>query len=273
MPEQTPLVVALTGAAGRLAQHVRPLLAQVASEVRLCDQRAVTPQHPNETAWQCSLEDAGALGRLLDGVDVVVHFAGYPREAQWDVILPANVAGVANLWEAAREAGVRRIVYASSNHAVGMYPRSAIVGSNDAPRPDSRYGVSKVFMEAVASLYAQKLGVKAFGMRIGHCSEAPTDARMLSHWISPRDLAQLVHVGMTAEIDEAIVYGASRNSMTWWDNSRAYALGYAPQDSADAHAEALRGKTSSDPVAEFYQGGSFAAEEYNGDRSAFDAPR
>jgi len=273
MPEQTPPVVALTGAAGRLAQHVRPMLAQLATELRLCDQRAVTPVHANETAWQCALEDADALRKLLKGVDVIVHFAGYPREAAWHVILAANVAGVANLWEAAREAGVGRIVYASSNHAVGMYPRSVIVGSNDAPRPDSRYGVSKVFMEAVASLYAQKFGIKAFGMRIGHCAEAPVDARMLSHWISPRDLAQLVRVGMSAEIDEAIVYGASHNAMTWWDNSRAYALGYTPQDSADGYFEALRDKTSSDPVAEFYQGGSFAAQEYDGDRSAFDTPR
>lgn len=273
MPEQTLPVVVLTGAAGRLAQHVRPLLAQMAGEVRLCDQRAVATLHPNETAWQCSLEDADALGPMLQGADAIVHFAGYPREAAWDVILPANVAGVANLWEAARAAGVRRIVYASSNHAVGMYPRSVIIGSNDAARPDSRYGVSKVFMEAVASLYAQKFGIRAFGMRIGHCSEAPLDARMLSHWISPRDLAQLVRVGLTAAFDEALVYGASHNSLTWWDNSRAYALGYAPQDSADAYAEALRGKTSQDPVAEFYQGGSFAAEEYDGDRSAFDAPR
>ncbi|WP_354675077.1 NAD-dependent epimerase/dehydratase family protein [Cupriavidus alkaliphilus] len=273
MPEPRLPIVVLTGAAGRLAQHVRPMLAAACREVRLCDVRPVTPQVVNERAFQCALDDAGELSALLAGADMVVHFAGYPREAAWDVILPANVASVANLWEAARAAGVQRIIYASSNHAMGLYPRATTVGSDDLPRPDSRYGVSKVFMEAVAGLYAQKFGLKGFGMRIGHCSPEPLDARMLAHWISPRDLAQLVRVGMDADYDEAIVYGASDNAASWWDNARAHALGYRPQDSADRYREALKHKVSDDPLAEHFQGGDFAAAEFNRDRSIFDVDR
>jgi len=193
----------------------------------------------------------------------VVHFAGYPREADWDTLLQSNVVGVINLWEAARRAGVERIVYASSNHAVGMYPRSEILSEASLPCADSRYGVTKVFMETVAQLYATKHGIRAFGMRIGHCAPRPTDARMLSHWIHPEDMFRLVEVGLNAEYLHEIVFGASENSRSWWNNDRAKALGFRPLHSADSFIDTLQTLRSDSAVSEFYQGGSFAAAEFH----------
>ena len=254
--------VLITGAAGRIAKHIRERLAPRCNELRLADCIAFEAQHAHETAHLVDLSVEAQIAPLLEGVDAIVHLAGFPREASWATILPGNVVAVANLWEAALQAGVRRIVYATSNHAVGFYPRSQRIDGNVASRPDSRYGVAKVFMESVASLYADKYGITAMGIRIGHCAPEPSDARMLSHWVHPEDLADLVELGLTASIDHEIVYGVSANSATWWDNSRAEALGYAPKHSADTFAEALRDKRSDSDVAERYQGGSFAAAEY-----------
>ena len=201
--------------------------------------------------------------RILAGASAVVHFAGYPREADWATLLAANVAGVASLWEAARQAGVERIIYASSNHAVGMYARTERLSHDALPNADSRYGVTKVFMESVATLYAAKHGLRGFGIRIGHCAAQPSDARMLSHWIHPEDLSALVRIGLTAEYDNEIVYGVSANSRSWWDNRRAEALGYRPAHSTDGLIEQLEAKTTADAVAEYFQGGSFAAAEFD----------
>ncbi|MBC7994437.1 MAG: NAD(P)-dependent oxidoreductase [Rhizobacter sp.] len=257
--------VLLTGAAGRIARQLRPLLAPHCETLLLLDREPVGELAPNEQVIHADLADASTLAQVLGGVQAIVHFAGYPREAPWDTLMPANVIGVANLWEAAASAGVERIVYASSNHAVGFYPRDTQLDHQVVPRPDSRYGVTKVFMEALASMHADKHGLRAFGMRIGHCAERPSDARMLSHWIHPEDMAALVHVGLSADYLCETVYGVSDNARSWWDNSRAEQLGYRPKHSADARAEALQSVRESDPVAERYQGGSFAAIDYAGD--------
>lgn len=262
----SPGRVLLTGAAGRLGRAIRPYLAPQCEELRLTDRLPFEACHRNEAVVVCDLQDTSAHARLLDGVDAVVHFAGYPREADWSTLLAANITTVAHLWESAARAGVRRMVYASSNHAVGLYPRSERLDASVLPRPDSRYGVSKVFMESVASLYAAKCGLKGFGLRIGHCAPVPSDARMLSHWIHPEDLAELIRVGLVADYECEIVYGVSDNTRSWWDNQRAHALGYRPRHSADGFIDALDSVRSDDPVAEHYQGGSFAADGYDAQR-------
>jgi len=256
--------VALTGAAGKLATALRPYLAPLCRELRLLDLKPPTaPLAANERAWLADLQDRPRLAEALAGCSAVVHFGGYPREAGWDVLMPANIAGVINLWEVAHELGVGRIVYASSNHAVGFYPRSEQVAERVHPMPDSRYGVTKVFMEALAQLYATKHGLKGFGLRIGHCCPQPSDARMLSHWIHPEDLAALVRIGLEADYASEIVYGASDNALSWWPNRRARELGFRPAHSADPFREALAAKVSADPVAEHFQGGAFAAEGFS----------
>ena len=254
----------LTGAAGRLARQLRPSLAASCDELRLIDQAPIEIEHPGEAAFQLDLGDSAQLFEVMRKAVAVVHFAGYPREAAWDVLLPANIVGAINVWEAARLANVARVVYASSNHAVGMYPRHETLTNDALPLPDSRYGLTKVFMESLASLYWTKHGLRGFGIRIGHCAFEPADARMLSHWIHPEDLASLVQIGLRADYGNEWVYGVSANRRSWWNDARATALGYRPVHSADGFIAELEGKVTGNPVAEHFQGGSFAAAEYTG---------
>lgn len=258
--------IVLTGAAGRLGSALRPALAPLCKELRLVDKSPVDALHANESAFTLDLDDVVGLKTALAGCSAVVHFAGYPREAEWDVLLAANIKGVINLWDAAHAAGVDRIIYASSNHAVGLYPRSAVIDEKAPPKPDSRYGVTKVFMESMAELYATKHGLRGFGIRIGHSAPRPSDARMLSHWVHPDDLAALVAIGLHADYEHEIVYGASNNSRSWWNTHRAAALGYRPRYSADDYAAELVSKTSANPVEEYFQGGSFAAKDHSNAR-------
>lgn len=254
--------IVLTGAAGRLGSALRPQLASMCKELRLIDNVVINAAGPNEIAFKVDLNDAEALAAALKGCNAVVHFAGYPREADWNTLLAANITGVIRLWEGAFAAGASRIIYASSNHAVGLYDRQQRLTEDVPPRPDSRYGVTKVFMESLAALYAVKHGLRGFGIRIGHSAPEPSDARMLSHWIHPEDLGALVRVGLEAEYECEIVYGASANTRSWWINQRAYDLGYKPAHSADTFESLLHAKRSADPVAEHFQGGSFAADGF-----------
>ncbi|CAN7415030.1 NAD-dependent epimerase/dehydratase family protein [Acidovorax sp. LjRoot194] len=258
--------IVLTGAAGRLGASLRESLSEQCAELRLVDKTQTEPVRPNETVWKMDLGDRARLREAMSGCTAVVHFAGFPREAAWGVLLPANIMGVINLWEIAHEAGVERIIYASSNHAVGLYPRTRIIGEKVHPLPDSRYGLTKVFMEGLAELYATKFGLRGFGLRIGHCAPEPSDARMLSHWIHPDDLAALVTVGLNADYESEIVYGVSGNPRSWWKNQRAAELGYQPRHSAEAFAPTVSDRTSGDPIEEHFQGGAFAAKEFENPR-------
>lgn len=257
--------ILVTGAAGKVARSVLAPIAALCRSLWLTDIAPFEASIAHAEVRIADLADAAQATPLLDGVDAVVHFAGYPREAAWPVLLEANIRTTINLWEAAAAAGVRRIVYASSNHAVGYYPRDQRIDAAVPVRPDGRYGVTKAFMESVAQMYADKTGLQAFGMRIGYCGPQPLDARMLSHWLHPEDLARLIEVGLTAACHHEIVYGVSDNSASWYDNARATALGYHPRHSADGFAAALAGKVTDNPVAERYQGGSFAADGHTGD--------
>ena len=166
--------------------------------------------------------------------------------------------------EAARKNGVKRFIFATSNHATGFYRRDETIDHRVSPKPDGRYGVSKVFGEALGSLYADKYGMSVFCIRIGNVNPLPIDKRRLSIWISPRDLAQLVTIGIEhPAIGFDIVYGVSGNTRSWYDNSNAYRLGYKPKDDAERYAmEVLaREPSDSDPTAEKYQGGIFTVIE------------
>lgn len=251
----------ITGAAGRLGTAVRRGLGAQWPQLRLTDVRPIPDPEPHAEIVICDLADADAANRLLDGVDAVVHVAGYPREAPWPQILAQNLIPSTILWEAARRGGARRIVFASSNHAVGYEDRSTRADTGMRARPDSRYGVAHAFTESMASFYADKFGLSAFGMRIGSMCAEPTDARMLSTWLSPGDLVRLVDVGLTADFQFELVYGVSRNARCWWDNARAHALGYDPRDSADPWIDALCNKTLPPGLAEQKQGGRYVLEE------------
>jgi uronate dehydrogenase len=222
-----------------------------------------------ETFVKADLTKPREVAAVVKGAYGVIHLGGHSTEGTWDQILNANIVGCYNLFEAARKAGVKRVIFASSNHAVGFYPRKRKIGTDLTVRPDSRYGVSKAFGEALGALYADKHGLAVTCLRIGNVGPLPLDVRRLSIWISPADLVQLFRIGLEhPDIRFEIVYGASDNAASWWDNSRARALGYKPVGKAEdhrAHAEAEQKKIGPDPVGDLFQGGTFASAEFTND--------
>ncbi|WP_447036653.1 NAD-dependent epimerase/dehydratase family protein [Streptomyces sp. DSM 118878] len=233
--------VLLTGAAGGLGTLMRGLLPAYGHDLRLLDVRGLDGSPGAITA---DLADRDALREAVRGVDAVLHFAGISLESTFEKILRANIEGTYNLYEAAREEGVRRIVFASSNHAVGFTPRpegdDPLIPLDTPRRPDTFYGLSKSFGEDLAQFYWDKHGIETVSVRIGSCFPEPTSVRMLSVWMSPGDGARLFHAALTAEdVGHTVVYGSSANTRLWWDLSSARALGYEPQDDSEQYAEKL----------------------------------
>jgi uronate dehydrogenase len=253
--------ILITGASGDVGTHLRRELAGK-YRLRLSDKRPLKAAR-GETFMRADISKMPDALRITKGVDAIVHLGGYSVEGPWQAILQANIIGCYNVFEAARRNGVKRILFPTSNHAVGFYRRDQTIDHRVYPKPDSRYGVSKVFGEALGSLYADKYGLEVFMMRIGNVNARPIDKRRLSIWFSPRDLAQLVTIGIEhPHIRFEIVYGVSGNKRSWYDNSNAGRLGYRPQDDAEAYAEEVLAKERpGDPRAETYQGGAFVVEE------------
>jgi uronate dehydrogenase len=259
--------VLITGAAGGVGTRLRRLLAHAYPELRLTDIRAPGDLAPGETFIAADLSTLEEVEAAVDGVEGIVHLGGHSVEGPWETILQANIVGCYNLFEAARRKGVERVVFASTNHTVGFYPRHRRIGSDVTLRPDSRYGVSKAFGEALAALYADKHGLRVLCLRIGHVLDAPIERRSLSIWLSPEDLAQLVRIGLEhPDLTFEVFYGISDNERAWWDSARAYAFGYRPTGRAEDHRErALAGEAgrTPDPVADYFQGDSFCSKEFD----------
>ncbi|MEU8738431.1 NAD-dependent epimerase/dehydratase family protein [Streptomyces halstedii] len=236
-----PRTVLLTGAAGGLGTLMRGLLPAYGYELRLFD---VTPIEGEPDAVVADLRDRDAVREAVRGVDAIIHLAGISLEAPFDTILRSNIEGTYNLYEAAREEGVGRIVFASSNHAIGYTPRprdgDPLIPVSTPHRPDTFYGLSKAFGEDLAQLYWDKHGVETVSVRIGSCFMEPTSVRMLSVWMSPGDGARLFHAALTAErVEHTVVYGSSANTRLWWDLTSARSLGYEPQDDSEQYADTL----------------------------------
>lgn len=226
----------ITGAAGGVATLLRPGVRGVADEVRLVDLRPVRAE-TGEVAMQGDLTDLAFARQALAGCDACVHLAAIPVEAPFMEILRSNVQGAWTVFEAARLEGCERVVFASSNHATGFYPVSERLSPGDPVKPDTYYGVSKVFGEALGSMYHDKFGLKVACIRIGGARPRPVDERDLSIWLSPGDLGRLVRACLTSpDLGFAIVYGASNNTRGWWDLDSARRLGYEPQDDAEVFA-------------------------------------
>ncbi len=254
--------VLLTGAAGGIGTHLRRELGGK-YELRLSDLRPIGSLAPGESFAEADITCLEDVVRAARGADAIVHLGGLSVEGRWEDVLGPNIVGCYNAFEAARLNGVKRLIFASSNHAVGFYRRDETIDHRVYPRPDSRYGVSKVFGEALGSLYADKYGLEVMCIRIGNVNEAPIDKRRLSIWVSPRDLAQLVMIGIEhPDVRFEVVYGVSGNRRSWYDNSNAERLGYRPRDDSEAFAEAILARNErTDPRGEAFQGGAFVHEE------------
>ena len=260
--------ILMTGAAGDVGSHLRRELAGK-YKLLLSDIKPIKALAAGEKSVRGDIAKMSDMLRITKGVDAIVHLGGFSVEGPWEMILRANIIGCYNLFEAARSNSVKRVLFASSNHATGFYKRDEKIDHRVYPKPDSRYGVSKAFGEQIGSLYADKYGLEVFCMRIGNVTMAPPDKRRLSNWISPRDFARLVSIGIDhPDINFEIVYGVSDNKRSWYDNSNAHRLGYQPQDAAERHAaEVLLKEKPGDPRAEMYQGGNFVFAEIGGDPS------
>ena len=224
----------ITGAAGAIGTVLRAPLRENALELRLSDREPITDLAPNETFVRADLTDFEAVLQAVEGVDAVVHLGAVPNEAAFDVIAGPNLHGAFHVFEACRLHGVRRIVYASSNHATGMYPVGEPLDGSVAPRPDGLYGASKVFGEALARMYVDRFGLSAVCLRIGSFKAQPEEERELSTWLSHADGVRLVQAALRADVDFAIVYGASANTRRWWPADTE--IGFVPRDDAEAFA-------------------------------------
>jgi uronate dehydrogenase len=259
--------VLITGAAGSIGSYLRGTL-RGKYLLRLSDVQNIETLAEGEEFVAADVTDSNALPSLMEDVHGIVHLGGVPREDAWEPILDVNIVGTYNVFEAARQKGVERFIFASSNHAIGFYPRAQRIDTDVTVRPDSRYGVSKAFAEALGSLYADKYGLRVMCIRIGNVADEPVDVRRLSIWVSPRDLSQLVEIGLEhPDMRYEIVYGVSDNARGWWDNTNAERLGYAPRDRSEDYAEKVLARAPApepDSIPERVQGGDFAVIEKGG---------
>jgi uronate dehydrogenase len=266
--------VMITGAAGKIGSVLRKALRGSYPLVRLLDIAPLGAAENGEEVCAVDIRDAAALERAMAGIDCVVHLAGMSVEAPWEQVLPLNIEGCYNVFEAARRSGVKRIVFASSNHAIGFHRRERFIDTNVVPRPDTRYGVSKVFGEALGRLYADKYGLSVACLRIGSflTPDRPTDSRQLLTWISHRDMVQLTRRCIDhPDYHFVIVYGVSNNLRSSWDNSSVKFLGYRPEDDAEVFAAEILalGKKENEIAAQFH-GGFYTPIEFAGDPKKID---
>ncbi len=251
----------LTGAAGGLGKALRERLKANCNVLRLSDVADFGAATEGEEVMLADLADAAAVHAMVKDVDAIVHLGGVSVEGPFGPILQANILGMFNLYEAARKHGTRRIVFASSNHVTGFYRQSETINADAPARPDGMYGLSKAFGEDLSRFYFDRYGIETACVRIGSSFPEPRDRRMLATWLSFDDLHRLITACLTTPVlGHSIIFGMSKNAVTWWDNSRANHIGYAPQDSSDVFRDAVYARTEapdlSDPAVQF-QGGGF----------------
>jgi len=248
---------------GNLGRRLAPDLRAHCERLVLSDLAASLPRLNDPAAVPCDLADAQAVVELVAGVDAIVHLGGVSVEGPFEPILQANIRGVFNLYEAARVHGVKRVVYASSNHVTGCYAQTDHITAQDPVRPDGYYGVSKQFGEGLSRMYFDRYGIETVCLRIGTAELEPGDYRALSSWISPGDLSRLVIAALTApDVGWTVAYGVSANTASWWDSSEGWArIGYTPQDNAEAWRERVQHKVQPEgSLKAKMQGGVFLGE-------------
>jgi uronate dehydrogenase len=242
--------VLITGAAGRIGSFLRPRLRRPDRRLRLLDVAEVAEPDATEDVLTGSITDADLVRQACRGADAVVHLAAIPSEVEWSDILDSNINGTWCVLNAARAEGVRRVVLASSCHAVGFTPRSGQdepLPDDIYPRPDTHYGVSKVTLEALGSLYVDKYGMDVVCLRIGSCFERPPNVFSLGIWLSPGDAGRLVEAALTVpEPGFRIVWGVSANTRRWWSTAGGDAIGYHPVDDAEKFASEVTAHAQDD---------------------------
>lgn len=252
--------ILLTGAGGGLGKVLRPRLQAYADVVRLSDIVDLGPAGEGEEVVTCDLADGAAVHEMMKDVDVVLHFGGVSVEERFEPILQANILGTYNLYAAAHKLGIKRIVFASSNHVTGFYRNNELVDPGMPHRPDGFYGISKSFGEDLSRYYFDRCGIETVCLRIGSSFPEPRNARMLITYLSYDDLEELIRCAMvTPRVGHTIAYGISDNDATWWDNRKAGHLGYRAKDSSRPFAAKFANTPApaDDDLTALYQGGPF----------------
>ena len=255
----------LTGAAGRLGSYLREPLSKMCDEFVSTDiMEAPAKLHANETYVKADLADLDAMVELLKGADMVVHFGAIGDEAPFETLLGPNFIGAYNIWEAAYRNKLRRVVYASSIHAVGMHKKTDFIGIDAPHKPDTFYGLAKCFAEDLASMYWDKRGLESVCMRILSCAQV-SNPRAVGTWLSYDDMIHLVQRAIDTPITGfSVVYGVSNNDRAPVDNAKAHHLGYQPKDNAEQFAKDIyadAGPLDPQDPANTHHGGPFAAVE------------
>jgi uronate dehydrogenase len=253
--------ILLTGAAGALGKVLRKSLRSHARILRLSDREDMAPAAEGEEIVRCDLADRAAVLDLVQDCEAVAHFGGYSVEGPFEPILQSNIVGVHNLYEAVRRHGVKRVVFASSNHVIGFYKQTQAIDADAPVRPDGNYGVSKAFGENLSRFYFDRYGIETVCLRIGSSFPGVKDRRMLSTFLAYDDLTELVRCALFApNVGHTIVFGMSDNSRKWWDNRKAAHLGYKPSYNAEVERPRVEAEgpplDPADPAA-IYQGGAF----------------
>ncbi|WP_218508297.1 NAD(P)-dependent oxidoreductase [Variovorax sp. dw_308] len=267
--------IALSGAGGQLGAVLRTALIARGVPLRsAAGSKPLAPLVDGEDLMHGDLRDSAVVDRLLQGVDVLIHLAGTSVEKPLPEIIENNLRALVEVYEGARRNGVRRIVFASSNHAIGMYPVTDKLDLDCALRPDGFYGLSKLWGEGLARMYWDKHAIESICVRIGSCIERPTEPRHLSTWFGHDDLLHFVDRCIEAEdVGFLVVWGVSANKRSWWDNSGAERLGFKPTQDAEAFAaEVLVRPNPLDALGQRFQGGSFVGIDYSRDDIAAQRP-
>lgn len=230
----------LTGAAGRLGSYLREPLANFADELISTDiVDDIGKLYDGESYVKADLASLDDMLAVLKGADMVVHMGAYADEGPFEKLLGPNFVGAYNVWESAYQNGLKRVIYGSSIHAVGMYPKNEFIGVDARHRPDTFYGLAKCFAEDLGSLYWDKRGLESVHMRILSCAQV-TGARALGSWLSYDDLIQLVQRCIETPVTGfSVIYGVSDNDRVPVDNSKASFIGYRPKDNAEQFAEEI----------------------------------
>lgn len=259
--------VVLTGAGGQVGSVLRKTLRRRLHQLISVDRVPLVAGGTNEAVHQAQLACIEDVVSVIEGVDAVVHLAGVPDEAPLADLLDGNVLGTYHVLEAARRTGVRRVVLASSNRLTGCYPAATTVSAEMPPRPDGMYGVSKVAVEALGRLYADKFGLQVVCLRIGSLELEPSEPRHLATWLSPSDCAGFIWAALTQPgITFTAAYAVSANTRRFWELDDR--LGYHPRDDAETYADRIpeaAGYFADDQL----QGGEYATADYTL-RHAFD---